>query len=137
MPNAWNMGRIAKKISLRNSAPCIHASPCKALEYRLKWVSMAPLGRPVVPEVYWMAARSSTDGRGCSGSMGPWVSRSFQGMVPGAGPVSASRDSRRLFTGRYRARRLRVGNASRRLTETILVDLDVGREVTDGRHCLV
>ena len=36
------------------------ASPTwRALDSRLWWVSMAPLGLPVVPEVYWMLTTSS------------------------------------------------------------------------------
>jgi len=67
----------------------------------LKWFSTAPWAA-VVLEVYWIMRRSPTTRRGWWGSMRQWASSFSQGFVIGAGPVSDSRDSRRLFTGARR-----------------------------------
>ncbi len=47
-----------------------HAWACAALASRLRCVSAAPFGVPVVPEVYWMIARSSVSGFGCDAGSG-------------------------------------------------------------------
>ena len=58
MPAMWNSGTPTKPMSLLMSAPlvnrCVIACPA-----RLVWVSTAPLGRPVVPEVYMISAGES------------------------------------------------------------------------------
>lgn len=68
--------------------PGHHARPCAALACRLAWVSMAPLGSPVVPDVYWRTARSRAAGRGCF-FLSPPASRSCRhgstGRTAGAG----------------------------------------------------
>ena len=46
---AWNMGRTTRTRS-SGAKPRACATP-PALATRLRWLSMAPLGRPVVPEV--------------------------------------------------------------------------------------
>src|SRR3989339_1489601 len=63
---------------------------------RLRCVSMAPLGRPVVPEVYKIAAMSSaglkaTTGTGRIGGIGPSASaNSAHGMSGGIGRTSGN-----------------------------------------------
>src|SRR3989338_1766212 len=53
----WNNGNMQMKVSLLVTLIALEES--KALEMRLWWVSNAPLGCPVVPEVYRITARSS------------------------------------------------------------------------------
>ena len=48
----------------------VHAWPCTAFATRLRCVSIAPLGVPVVPPVYCRSATSDADGAGCAGSSG-------------------------------------------------------------------
>jgi hypothetical protein len=58
IPAMWNSGTPIKPTSLLMSAPLVNrnviACPC-----RLTWVSTAPFGRPVVPEVYMIRAAAS------------------------------------------------------------------------------
>src|SRR3954464_7168058 len=55
-------------MQIRSASVYPHPSPTKKpLLSRLWWVSVAPLGKPVVPDVYWMLIGSSADS---------WVSRS-------------------------------------------------------------
>jgi len=89
------------------------------LAKRFACVSIAPFGCPVVPEVYWMTARSSTEGRGGSAAMRGALSSFSQDMVPGAGCVSFARVALSFFRGSCSARRFTVGNALRRLTATM------------------
>ena len=58
MPAMWNSGTPMNPTSLLMSAPLVNrnVSACPA---RLVWVSTAPLGRPVVPEVYMISAGES------------------------------------------------------------------------------
>ena len=47
---AWNIGKTTRKVSVPGAS--LRASITEsALEMRLRWVSMAPFGRPVVPDV--------------------------------------------------------------------------------------
>ena len=87
---------------------------------RLKWDSIAPLGMPVVPDVYWITARSCTARPWGGDAASRGASSSFsQLIVPGAGWVSRSRVSRSFFTGRCRASRFTVGKALSRFTATM------------------
>ena len=58
MPAMWNSGTPMKPTSLFRSAPLVNRSVI-AWPVRLMWVSTAPLGRPVVPEVYMISAGES------------------------------------------------------------------------------
>ena len=56
-PKQWYRGTGAQMRSFSVAfSPLPMAMP---LFSRLRWLSMAPLGEPVVPEVYWMLATSS------------------------------------------------------------------------------
>ena len=70
-PYAWNIGSTA--YTTHPSPRTIdgtHARACAAFESRLRCVSEAPLGVPVVPLVYWMSARSSVAGFGWDAGSG-------------------------------------------------------------------
>ncbi len=54
----WNSGRPDSQTrSSDGRVPCM-TRVLKELVTRLRWLSTAPLGRPVVPEVYMMKAGS-------------------------------------------------------------------------------
>ena len=55
MPAMWNSGTPMNPTSLLMSAPLVNRTVI-AWPARLVWVSTAPLGRPVVPEVYMISA---------------------------------------------------------------------------------
>ena len=61
----WKSGATTKVTS--SSTMSIWCMAFVLFHQRLAWVSMAPLGRPVVPEVYMISATSS----GSSGSARP------------------------------------------------------------------
>ncbi len=121
MPKAWNIGSTAYMTSLPSATPCIHARPCSAFARRFRWVSIAPLGCPVVPEVYWMAARSVASGRGKSCFSGLDSSSFCHGIVFFTGAVNALRDFLAAGMGSRRASRLARGMARVRSTETIVL----------------
>ena len=56
-PCTWNSGSVCSSTS--PSCQCQYSRSTWALAARLAWDSIAPLLRPVVPEVYRIAARSS------------------------------------------------------------------------------
>ena len=58
MPAMWNSGTPMNPTSLLMSAPLVNRNVI-ACPARLAWVSTAPLGRPVVPEVYMISAGES------------------------------------------------------------------------------
>ena len=58
MPAMWNSGTPMNPTSLLRSAPLVKRK-VMAWPARLVWVSTAPLGRPVVPEVYMISAGES------------------------------------------------------------------------------
>ena len=62
----WYSGSTASTRSV-GSSPC-SALMAAALAARLAWVSITPLGRPVVPEVYISRANVSGAGAGASAS---------------------------------------------------------------------
>ena len=82
---------------------------------------MAPLERPVVPEVYWIAARSCTSGRGCRRLIGRDETSFSQLMVPLVPLVNAFFLARRPGSGSRSANCRCRGNALSRLTATIWV----------------
>jgi hypothetical protein len=88
-----------------------HARACAALESRLRWVSEAPFGVPVVPLVYWMSARSSVVGFGWDAGSGPEPTTDSHGTVPVTRSCNAVRASRARAIGRVSARRVRSGIA--------------------------
>ena len=49
MPKAWKRGRVTSAVVSQSSDTIPDAA--MALDTRLAWVSSAPLGRPVVPDV--------------------------------------------------------------------------------------
>ena len=55
MPAMWNSGTPMNPTSWLMSGPVVYI-PVIAWPARLVWVSTAPLGRPVVPEVYMIRA---------------------------------------------------------------------------------
>ena len=64
MPVMWNQGSTARCVS-PGPWPCRRAA-ARSSTTMLPWVSSAPLGAPVVPEVYWSRAVSSRRrGSGC------------------------------------------------------------------------
>ena len=89
----------------------------RPFDSRLRCVSITPLGRPVVPEVYCSSAMSCAVGRRYAGSIRSLLSSCDHGTVPGAGPVSFSREARALLTGSFSAVRMRRGIAEIRFTE--------------------
>ena len=56
---------------------------------RLRWVSIAPFETPVVPPVYWSAARSSSAGRVASGAGGVCLMSRLKKWTPGPGATRA------------------------------------------------
>ena len=95
-------------------------------------MSIAPLGVPVVPLVYWMIARSSVAGRGCDAGSGSWRRSWAQGSASVVFSVRAARASRAFATGRRRATRMRSGIA--RVTST---DTRVSTRRSAGKSCTV
>ena len=69
----WNSGSTVRKLSSA-FLPLSHSAQATALETRFMCVSMAPLAMPVVPPVYWRAARSSW-GLICTLGGSGWFSR--------------------------------------------------------------
>src|SRR6478609_5966455 len=88
-----------------------HARACATFESRLRCVSAAPFGVPVVPLVYWMIARSSVLGLGWLVGSGAVAVISSHEIAPLTLVVRASRDSRAFAIGRRRANRVRKGMA--------------------------
>src|SRR6266511_3400916 len=93
-----------RSVRPRTCAGLVHASVWMTLAKMFPWVSIAPLGVPVVPPVYWRTARSSglmstrggaengagTDWRRRWDAAGTEARRSARGTVPstrGAGPA--------------------------------------------------
>ncbi len=58
MPNTWKNGRIASTRSVPEPMDGSQAAHCCMLMEMLAWVSIAPLGVPVVPPVYCSTAIS-------------------------------------------------------------------------------
>src|SRR5690606_10665749 len=96
------------------------ARACAALASRLRCVSAAPLGVPVVPDVYWMIARSSVCGPGVEVGRGADATSESQLIAPRTFVVRASRDARALATGSLSASRVSQGIAVVTSTETML-----------------
>ena len=118
-PYAWNSGSTAYTVSSPSRRPGTQARPCAALARRLRWVSTAPLGSPVVPPVYWSNATSPASGAGCPAGSGPAAAtRSDQARAPGAGAVIAARAARTFGSGARSAHRLSRGSAAVRSTAT-------------------
>ena len=69
IPAMWNSGTPMKPTSLLRSAPLVKRNVI-ACPARLVWVSTAPLGLPVVPEVYMISAGESF-GMSASGGSSP------------------------------------------------------------------
>lgn len=59
MPYTWKKGMAAITFSPPSTPLVSHARTCRVLHTRLRWVSMAAFGTPVVPPVYWNSATSS------------------------------------------------------------------------------
>ena len=74
-------------------------------------MSVAPLGLPVVPLVYWMSATSSAVGAMMCSETGADATRSCQRTVSRTLVVSASRDSRAFAIGRRSITRVANGIA--------------------------
>lgn len=91
---------------------------CAALARRLRWVRAAPFGVPVVPDVYWMIARSSVPGCGCEAGIGAPATTDSQRTVPRTRSVSAARDSLAFATGSRSAKRVSAGMARVTSTDT-------------------
>ena len=87
MPDMWNIGKTRSNAgapealrSISTGCPvCLAAtvsarsrlkSPSRATWHILRWVIVAPLARPVVPDVNWMIAGSSGSGSGMAGRSG-------------------------------------------------------------------
>ena len=64
-------------ISAPSISPVDHAWPWRELDTRLRWVSIAPLGTPVVPPVYMRQARSAGSVATGSGSSGAEATTSW------------------------------------------------------------
>ena len=67
LPPTWKSGMATMFTQSPVKAKAAEAAAVWAS--RLRWVSMAPLGKPVVPEVYSCRKQSSGPAR-CSGSTG-------------------------------------------------------------------
>ena len=90
MPNVWNSGTGTQT---RSADVYPQVSPTKnALLRRLWWVRVAPLGWPVVPDVYWMLIGSYGDSVACRASRCLVVSA----CDPAARPSPARRSARRV-----------------------------------------
>ncbi len=59
MPYTWKNGMDARVVSCPSRRSVIQQRACSQLDTRFPCVSMAPLGTPVVPPVYWSSATSS------------------------------------------------------------------------------
>ncbi len=59
IPAIWNSG-TPTKLTSRESTPLVYRA-INVSAARLAWVSTAPLGRPVVPEVYMISAGDSSE----------------------------------------------------------------------------
>ena len=84
-PKAWKKGRSARKTSPPSWSIGTQAIAWFALARRLRWVSMAALGVPVVPPVYSRTATSSAWGSGAEAVTGACLatSRSQERTVAG------------------------------------------------------
>src|SRR4051812_37929256 len=85
-PYAGNSGGTACTLAAPRVIVGTQARACAAFTPRFRCVSVAPLGLPVVPLVYWMIATSVTVGPGTEGLMPPALApsarRSLQVVVP-------------------------------------------------------
>src|SRR5690606_32921565 len=108
------------------------ACACAAFASRLRCVSAAPFGVPVVPEVYWMIARSSVCGLGADAGRGADATSESQLIAPRTLVVSASREARALAIGSFSASRVNHGMAFVTSTETMLVTAR-----SSGKSCTV
>ena len=83
----WNSGATT-----RETSSSLTSSMCSALvlfHQRLAWVSMAPLGRPVVPDVYMITATSSASTGSASVSGALWPATEASGRPAVGGGVGA------------------------------------------------
>src|SRR5215472_7379881 len=66
----WKNGIDARHVAVPGSEPRNQAAHCSAFATRLRWVSIAAFGSPVVPPVYWRSA-TSAEGSPASGGNEP------------------------------------------------------------------
>jgi len=126
------MGKTAYTTEVPRCTVGTQARACAAFVERLRWVRVAPLGRPVVPLVYWMTATSAAPGRTMCPSTGEF-SRSFsQVTVPRTGVVSAEREARARPIGSRSSVRVVKGMAL--VTST---DTTVSTATSSGSACTV
>src|SRR5699024_4006316 len=115
-PQTLHIGKVARKRSCVSRNPGTQASPMTTIEAMLPWLSIAPLGSTVVPEVYKIKAISSqvTSGKVTSLPEPPmaWEHNVDHGTVLGASPVSASRLDLIGGSGMRRSSCIRRGIAS-------------------------
>ncbi len=118
-PYAWNMGSTAYTTLVPRDTVGTHARDWAAFALRLRCVSSAPFGAPVVPLVYWITARSVAAGRGWSTGRGAAAEIRSQVIVPVTFAAIAARAARAFGTGRRRRRRVRRGMARVTSTDTM------------------
>ena len=83
----WKNGRNAGVVSPRPiSTHCRHWS---ILATRLRWLSITPLGNPVVPEEYGSTRICSSRSTGACASSGAPIS-ALSGVTPSASPITTS-----------------------------------------------
>ena len=81
-PATWNSGATASMTSSRMKS--VSTSAVKYWKLSVPWVCVAPLGRPVVPEVYMIIAGSSQLTGSSMTSVPPAARNSSNPTAPGA-----------------------------------------------------
>ena len=113
-PNAWNRGRDPRMTSSGPSSSSDRVDTA-ALELRLAWVSSAPLGFPVVPEVYRITAvsespRSTTS---VNASAAPRTSAKSLGCTSTSSAPASSAPARAASSKSYQAMRILAPESDR------------------------
>ena len=80
MPKTWNRGRAPTTFSWPGRAPTAQRPTWRVLVWSAAWLSMAPLGSPVVPPVYCSTAMSAS-GSIATGRGLPSLSISFLNLT--------------------------------------------------------
>ncbi len=83
IPKTWNRGRQVRITSRSPSIGANQACSCWTLAIRLRWVSIAPFERPVVPPVYCKTAISSASTPGSTSRAGRPLRHCLKWWMPG------------------------------------------------------
>ena len=118
-PPMWNSGRPDSHTS---SAPVMLISTIMLAVFmnRLKWESIAPLGRPVVPDVYMMKARSCSATSMCGASDEAAAVTPSYGSAPGPASSAGAPVTKHVASAGTLCRTVRASPASPPSTSSAL-----------------